>query len=377
LKIAVNTRFLIKNKLEGFGWFTFETLKRITQQHPEHEFIFLFDRPFDEEFIFSKNVTPVVIAPPARHPILFYIWFELSVTRALKKHKVDLFLSPDGYLSLKTKTPTLAVIHDLNFEHFPEDLPKSASKYLRRFFPKFAKKASRIATVSNFSKKDIKELYNINPSKIDVIYNGVNEEYFSVKEAHQRSIKEKFTFGADFFVYIGSLHPRKNITRLFQAFDQFKNSTLSDIKLVIIGEKYWWNDSMNKCFKDLKHNKDVIFTGRLPNEESNALISSAIAMTYISYFEGFGIPALEAMSCQTPLITSNTSSLPEVVGDAAIMVDPFNLDDITNAMVKLYKSPEERKKLIELGNKQVQKFSWQKTADGLWESILKTVKPDA
>jgi hypothetical protein len=96
--IAVNTRLLLKGKLEGIGWFTFETLKRITQNHPEHEFIFIFDRPFDRDFIFADNVTPVIIGPPARHPLLIYIWFDFQIPKILKKYKADLFLSPDGYL---------------------------------------------------------------------------------------------------------------------------------------------------------------------------------------------------------------------------------------------------------------------------------------
>ena len=135
MRIAVNTRFLLKSKLEGFGWFTFETLKRMTMNHPEHEFIFFFDRPYDDKFIFSDNITPVVLPPMARHPILFKIWFNKSVTWALKKYKADVFFSPDGYLSLKTDIPQIGVIHDLNFEHFPNDIPPTPRKYLLKYFP--------------------------------------------------------------------------------------------------------------------------------------------------------------------------------------------------------------------------------------------------
>ena len=123
MKIAVNTRLLLKGKLEGIGWYTYETLKRIVEQHPEHDFYFLFDRAYDESFIFSKNVKPIILYPQARHPFLFWIWFEISVYRFLKNNNIDIFVSPDGYLSLRTKIPSLAVIHDLNFEHYPHDLP--------------------------------------------------------------------------------------------------------------------------------------------------------------------------------------------------------------------------------------------------------------
>ena len=152
MKIAVNTRFLIKNKLEGIGWFTYESLKRITRQHPEHEFVFLFDRPYAEEFIFSDNVTGRVLFPPARHPLLWYWWFEYSVTAALKQIKPDIFLSTDGYLSLACQVPQVIVMHDLAFEHFPDHVNALTARYYRHFTPKFAKKANRIATVSEYSK---------------------------------------------------------------------------------------------------------------------------------------------------------------------------------------------------------------------------------
>ena len=165
--IAVNTRLLIHGKLEGIGWFTFETLSRITRDHPEHQFLFVFDRPFSPEFIFSGNVTPIVLSPPTRHPVLWYIWFELQIPRILKKYKADLFFSPDGYLSLQTKVRQLAAIHDINFAHRPKDLPWLKAKYYNYFFPLFARKAQRIVTVSSFSKEDIHKTYHIGNDKID------------------------------------------------------------------------------------------------------------------------------------------------------------------------------------------------------------------
>ncbi len=119
LKIAVNTRLLLPDKMEGIGYFAYETLLRITRAHPDVEFHFLFDRPYDSSFIFSDNVKPVVLFPPARHPFLWYWWFEWSVAGYLKKNKFDLFLSPDGYCSLSSDTPTLAIQHDIAFEHYP------------------------------------------------------------------------------------------------------------------------------------------------------------------------------------------------------------------------------------------------------------------
>jgi glycosyltransferase involved in cell wall biosynthesis len=373
LKIIVNTRLLLKDKLEGLGWFTYETLKRITQQHPEHEFIFLFDRKFDQEFIFSDNITPIIVYPQARHPFLFYLWFEHSIPKILKKVKPDLFLSPDGYLSLSTDIKSLPVIHDLNFEHYPKDMPWLYSKYYRYFFPKFAKKATRIATVSNFSKQDIINLYGIVQDKIDVVYDGVNEIYKPISESEKKITLKKYTNGKPYFVFVSSLHPRKNISNLFKSFELLKKDGYPEIKLLVVGAKKWWTANTKNIYQQMKYKDDVIFCGRLLPAELNKVICSALAMTYVSYFEGFGIPILEAFRCNTPVITSNTSSMPEVANDAALLIDPFSPSSICNAMKQIINDSSVREKLILKGQIREKQFSWQKTADKLWNSIEKAV----
>ena len=166
MNVAINTRFLLQGKMEGFGWYTYEISKRLVRNHPEHTFYFFFDRPFDESFVFEKNVVPLALSPPARHPILFYIWFEWSVRKALRKFKIDIFFSPDGYLSLGSKVRQVGTIHDINFEHNPQDVPLAPRIYLRKFFPKFAKKAHRLITVSEYSKSDIVQTYGVPEEKI-------------------------------------------------------------------------------------------------------------------------------------------------------------------------------------------------------------------
>ncbi len=373
MEIAVNTRLLLKNKLEGIGWFTFETLKRITKRYPEHHFIFLFDRHFHEEFIFSDNITPLILSPPARHPFLYYIWFEHTVAGFLNKFNPDLFLSPDGYLSLNANCKQLPVIHDINFEHYPKDLSFLTRKYYTHFFPKFAKKAHRIATVSEFSKKDISETYHIPSEKIDVVYNGCNEVFSPVSEDVKKKTKDKFSQGADYFLFVGALHPRKNISRLFQAFDAFKDTTSNQIKLVIVGEKYYWTSEIKHSYIGMKYKKEVIFTGRLAVQDLKNVMASAFALTYVPYFEGFGIPILEAMNCDVPVITSDVTSMPEVAGDAALLIDPFSVDSIKTAMLTLYKNEQICTQLIQKGRLRKQDFSWSKSADALWNSIEKTV----
>ncbi len=373
MEIVVNTRLLIQNKLEGIGWFTFETLKRITQEHPEDHFTFLFDRDFDPEFIFADNITPLILSPPARHPFLFYIWFEQVVAPFLNKYKPDLFLSPDGYLSLAANCKQLPVIHDISFAHYPKDVSFLVRKYYNHFFPKFAKKATRIATVSEFSKMDIATRYQVPPAKIDVVFNGCNELFYPVQEEIKIQTKNKITLGAPYFLFVGALHPRKNISRLFKAFDVFKSKQSSPVKLVIVGEKYYWTSDIKHTYLNMQHRTDVIFTGRLSSEDLKNVIASSLAMTYVPYFEGFGIPILEAMNCDVPVITSNITSMPEVAGNAALLIDPFSSESIAEGMMQLYSDEKLRQTLIEKGRIRKLDFSWSKTSAALWQSIEKTI----
>ena len=367
--IAVNTRLLLQEKLEGIGWFTRETLSRITRDHPEHQFIFIFDRPYASEFIFADNVKPIVLSPPTRHPILWFIWFELQIPRILKKYKADLFFSPDGYLSLNTRVRQLAAIHDINFAHRPKDLPWLKAKYYNYFFPKFARKAKRIVTVSYFSKEDINRTYKIDTEKIDVVYNGVNTLYKPTSENEKQLAKEKYSGGNDYFLFIGSLHPRKNICGLLRAFDAFRTSVDSDVKLVIIGESMFKTSDIELTYEGMRYKNEVVFTGRLSTDELHQVLGASLAMTFVPFFEGFGIPVIEAMNAGVPVICSNTTSLPEVGGNAVLYVDPFSPNQIMNAMIKIFQEKELRDSLIEKGFIQKDKFSWDKTAELLWGSI--------
>lgn len=373
LKIAVNTRLLIKNKLEGIGWFTFETLNRIVRQHPEVEFYFLFDRKPDASFIFADNVKPMVLHPQARHPILFYLWFEWAIPHALKRIKPELFLSPDGYISLSTNTPTLAVMHDLNFEHFPKDLPWLVRSYYTFFFPRFARAATRIATVSEFSKKDISRAYEVSESKIDLIYNGVNENFKPIDAKEIAAARQEFTEGAPYFLFVGSLHPRKNLARLFEAYDRFRSASSQNVKLLVAGEKKWWTEPIRQAFDSMKNQQDVVFCGRLSAPDLHRVTAAALATTYVSYFEGFGIPIVESFKCGVPVITSRVTSMPEVAGDAALLIDPFDVDDIAGAMKKIASDEDLRKTLIRRGLERCKLFTWQKSADRLWESMMQTI----
>ncbi len=366
--IAINTRFLLPSKMEGFGWFTYEVVKRMVENHPEHTFLFFFDRPYDNRYLLAPNVVPVVLRPPARHPILFILWFEFAVKRALKKYKADVFFSPDGYLSLRSKVPQVNVIHDLNFAHYPQDLPWSSRVYYNYFFPKFAKKAEHIVTVSNYTKQDLIDTYQVPERKITVAWNGANEVFVPLKEEDIIHVRNHLTHDKPYFLFVGSIHPRKNVKRLIESYLKYREKNTS-FDLVVVGEPMWKH---NQELLALKH-ESIHYTGHLNIQKLTRVMGAAACFVYVPYFEGFGIPLVEAMQCGVPLISGNLTSLPEVVSDSALLVDPFSVEDISNAMVQISENETLRKELARKSLERSGIFSWDKSAEKIWSVIEKSV----
>lgn len=368
--IAVNTRFLLKGQLEGCGYFIQETFRILTKRYPQHQFYFLFDRPYSNEFIFSDNVVPLVVSPPARIPLLWKVWFDVSIPGILKKIKADVFVSPDGFCSLHTSIPQCIVVHDLAFLHQPSSYKKIHVAYLKRFMPRFVKKAAAIATVSNFSKNDLIKQYRLNPSAISVVYNGVRSSFGSI-EMNREMIKIKYTEGMEYFIYVGAIQPRKNLVHLLKAFSVFKKRMQSNMKLVFAGRMAWKNETFEELLKSYKYRNDVVFTGYLPEKELADLLGASYALVYPSLFEGFGVPVLEAMKTGVPALTSENSSMQEIAGDAGLYFDPHNYNDIADKMMMIYKDETLRCSMIDRGKRQAEFFSWDHTSELLWEAINK------
>jgi len=373
MRIAVNTRFLLTEYLDGYGYFLLENLKRITLLHPEHQFIFIFDRPYDRQFIFSDNIIPVVTGPAARHPLLWKLWYDIKIPAVLKKYKADVFISSDGFCSLTTKVPQCLVVHDLSFLHFPAFIPPSHLFFYKRYTPKFLQKAATVITVSNFSKRDIIANYAVAADKISVIYNAAKEIFHPLNSYEKEVTKNKYTEGKEYFLYIGAIHPRKNLTSLLKAFSVFKKKQNSNLKLVIAGRLAWQYQPFTESLKTYKYRNDVIVTGYLPGDELVQLLGAAYAMVYISLWEGFGIPVVEAMRSGVPVITTANSAMQEVAKDAALYADPGNHIDIADKMMLLYKNEGLRNELIQKGLRVETQYSWDRSAEQLWNCILKAV----
>ena len=367
--IAVNARLLLHNKLEGIGRFSYEVLKRMVQNNPDVKFSFFFDRKYHPEFIFGPNVEPHVLIPQARHPFLYYWFFHLSVTRKLRKLQPDLFFSPDGYLSLRTPVPQVPVFHDLAFEHFPEFISGIEAWYYRKYFPQYARKATQLLTVSEYSKQDIHTHYKVPKEKITVVYNGASDNFYPISDSEKQEVRDRHTDGEPYFHYVGAIHPRKNLVTLIQAYDRFKAATGSKVKLVIVGRRAWDFEKVIHSYRDSPNQADIRFTGFVDGEELNRLYAASLALCYVPWFEGFGIPIIEAMHSETAVICSNVSSLPEVAGAATLMNDPGDAEAIGESMKKIYEDASFRDSLIQKGRTQRQQFSWDGTYQKAWKVI--------
>jgi glycosyltransferase involved in cell wall biosynthesis len=373
LKIAVNTRLLLKDRMDGIGWFTYECLKRITKNNPEHQFYFIFDRPYHEDFIFSSNITPIVTGPVTRHPWLIKYWFDHTISKVLSDIKPHLFLSPDGFLSHRYNQPSYVVIHDLNFEHFPKFMAPAYRKLYRKNFRTYATLAKGIGTVSEFSKQDISKTYHIPLQKIDVLYCGLNDHFTAPVHENAKKQAISITQNKPYFLFTGTFHPRKNLPRLITAFENFKKRTNSTTMLILAGNNKWASKETKQALATSIYSKDIVVTGRVPAEVLVALTRKAKALVFISLFEGFGIPLLEAAAAKIPIISSKNSAMEEIAGDAALLVNPRSIKEITSALKKMDENDALRLQYAEMANRKLSIYSWEKTAGRLWESIIKTI----
>ena len=341
----------------------------MVRQHPEHTFHFLFDRPYDSKYVFAKNVVPHVLFPPARHPFLFIAWFEGAVAQTLRRLRPDVFLSLDGFTTLRTNVPRVTVMHDLDLEQFPQDVGFLQRQYYYFFAPQFAFASTRVVAVSEATKQDLIDTYQLPAERIRVVYNAADARFRPQPETMQAAIRAKFSSDQPYFLFVGALQPRKNLVNLLRAFEQFKTETGAETQLLVVGRKAWKAGPIFDVYDQMQHQDDVHLTGRVNDAELVGLYAGALATVYVPYFEGFGIPIIEAQSCGSPVITSNRSSLPEVAGDAALLVDPFSVDSIAEALTQLHNDAALRQELITKGFHNIERFSWEQSATQLWETL--------
>ncbi len=369
MRIGINARFLIKDQLEGIGWYSYHVLRNIVLNHPEHEYYFFFDRKPDPSFLFNFSVKPVVLFPQARHPFLWYCWFEFSVPAAIKKYKIDLFFSPDGYASLSTGIPQFIVVHDLAYYHYPEQVPYLVRKYYQLFVPKQLLKATHLFAVSEATKMDLIRQFPFTENKISIAYNGVRSEFKPLTEIEIDNVKKEFAGGKDYFLFVGAIHPRKNIANLISAFDLFKKSSSSGLTLLIVGRKAWLTQETESALQKAQFKNDIQFYPYVDTQTLAKVTAAAFYAINPSLLEGFGVPVLEALYCDVPVMVSDRFSLPEIAGPGAITFNPEDINQIAHAMLRCV-TDLNRNDRIAMGRLHRSRFDWQITSELIYRRMM-------
>lgn len=300
-----------------------------------------------------------IIQFKSKNALLRNFW---ELTELCKKYELDL-LHTQYFIPFVRPCKVVCTIHDICFEHYKDIFTKKEYYRQKILVPYAAKYSTYVFTVSNHAKKDIVEHYGILPSRTVVTYNAVNDLFrvLSESELNNEELRTKFQIGnVPYVLSVCNLQPRKNLVRLIRSFILMKKKYGGFERLVIVGKKAWmFNDILKTA---LEGNADILFTDYVCNKDLIRLYNAADCFVYPSFFEGFGIPPLEAMACGTPVVVSNATSLPEVVGDAGLYFDPYNEEEMTEAIHRMLIDTELKHHLREKGFLQVSKFSWKKSA---------------
>jgi len=299
-----------------------------------------------------------------------FLWSQLFLPLNLYfLNKIDVFFSPAHYAPRFCPSSLVVTIHDLSYFYYPEEFLKKDLYQLKNWTKYSIEKAKKVIAVSKTTKKDLMKWYNIPDEKIQVIYNGFEKNASKLKIENLKLIKNLKLKTENYLLFVGTLQPRKNLLILIDAFGKFVK-TNKDFKLVITGKKGWLYEQIFQKVKDLKLEKKIIFTDHVSDQELTWLYQNAFCLVMPSLYEGFGIPLLEAMSNSCPVVSSFSSSLPEVGGDACLYFDPQNSADLVDKINQLMKDDQLRNDLIQKGKERVKLFSWRKSA----EETLKVIK---
>jgi glycosyltransferase involved in cell wall biosynthesis len=373
MRIAINARFSGYPNAEGYARYILGLMGPLVRSFPQDEFIFLSDHPNPDPVITAPNTSAMGAGPAARHPLLWKYWYDFVLPGLARKAKADCLFSPDGFCSLNSSIPQVLAIHDLAFWHYPEGISNIHLAYYKHYTPKFIRKANQVVTVSDFSREDIVRHYPEAKNKISIVPNAADDTFVPFSLEKKEACKQKITGGKEYFLYLGSIHPRKNLVTLLKGFSWFKKRQQSNMKLVLAGRLAWKNESFMKQLDSYKYREDVVLTGYLEENEMKAVLASAYALVYPSMWEGFGLPLLEAMKSGVPLIAANNSALPEIAGAAAFYAEPSDAEAWGRGMGLVYKDETYRNKLIENGFERAAFYSWDKSALALYAVLLKAV----
>jgi glycosyltransferase involved in cell wall biosynthesis len=382
MKIILDAQSTIKNKT-GVGYYTSNLLEALSELDRSNSYSILLWRLF-----FKKKEKTIKIAldnfnykfikffPYKIYYNLYKIGLAFPLNFFIGFPDIVFFTNFTMFPILKTKS--IVVIYDLSYIKYPEFSDPKNVKFLKEKVKETVRKANRIVTISKNSKEEIAEEYGISKNLIDIIYPSYDHKLF-YKRANNfvRKVKNKYLIKTGYILFTGTIEPRKNVQTIIKAYCELPIKVKEKYSLVLAGGKGWRDDEIiRELNKAKKNNEKIIITGYVPEEDLPALYSGATVFVYPSFYEGFGIPILEAMACGCPVITSNTSSMPEVAGDAAILVDPYNLNEIKDNIENVLLNSILKKNMEKKGYNQIKKFDWLTSANELIKTFRRANKSE-
>src|SRR4030042_3395242 len=361
MKIGIDCRTILNvqfGELAGVGHYTYYLIKYLLEIDKQNEYVlFFYDRRIKAPEFEQPNVK-IVYFPGLENigkiPFFYRHWF---IPQILRLYRLDVYHNPANIIPIFYFKKSIITIHDLAIYKNPEWFPDHQFFTKRILIPWSVAKAKKIIAVSQNTKDDLIKLFRVKKDKVEVIHEGV-EDYNNLK-IDETKIEEKFKIKEPYFLFIGSLEPRKNLVRLIEAYAEFlKENENKKFKLVLAGKRGWKFEPIFSTIERLGLSGNVIYLGYISLEEKIYLLKNAWALVYPSLYEGFGLPIIEAMNLGVPVITSNIASIPELVIDNALLVEPYDIDSIKLALVKMANDLESRQNLIRKGRGIARNFNW-------------------
>ena len=361
MRIAIDAR-----KLHDFGIGTYirNLLRHLARTDQENEFVLLCG---EADLGVAAQLGPnfrAVLEPSPNYSLRE----QVHVPWVLRRERPDVYHAPHYVLPAGVRCPSVVTIHDCIHLMFPQYLPnRVAYAYARAQMWAAARRSDCILTVSEASKRDILHLFNVAPEKIVVVYNAI-DSHFSMTPSDEAvaRVRERYQLDHRFVLYVGNIKPHKNLVRLIEAFDELRRGELEDLKLLIIGDQISKLPALRRAVHRHKLHKHVRFLGYLADDQLAILYRLASVFAFPSLYEGFGLPPLEAMASGTPVVTSNVSSLPEVVGDAAVLVNPYDVDAIVDGLRRVLTNPTLAAEMRQKGIERAREFSWERSVAKTW-----------
>ena len=349
----------------GINWYVYNLLTHLPRVDRDNRYTaFLGDGRFT-----SPELALKLARLPTSRPVVRIFWEQVVQPFALRKERVDLLHALAFVVPLLSPCSSVVTIYDLSFLLYPESFKRFKRFYLGLFTRLSARRARRIIAISESTKRDVVRLLGVPPEKVEVVYCGIDEAFRPLAADQVAAFRSKHGLPECFILFVGTIEPRKNVTRLIEAFADLRSFdvtqdrfAMSDLRLVIGGAKCWFYQDVFARVEELGLEGQVMFPGYIPVSELPLWYNAAELFVYPSLYEGFGLPPLEAMACGTPVVTANTSSLPEVVDEAGLTVDPLDVEGLAQAMRRVLDDEALRQEMRERGLKRAEGFSWTKTA---------------